>query len=414
MKVLICDDLEDRGQLALDAVKQSGVDADVDLFAGSQLAEELQKLFRRAASCVANPSAFRPENGLLFDKYDVGIFDNNLAQLDFKGARLTAEDVVGYVRAFSDLSYVVSLNKNPDVGFDLRYLIGDFESSADVAVNTEHLANLALWTGNPADAENGFLPWYWPRLAEASARRREQVGFLGGRLGSPLLEILDIPAEEAWLGFLSRHARGSLVAETDLANVAGLVDVFVARNRSIPAKEERKSIAAALAGNEALRTPIARVVAAEIDFWFRRDLLAPQELVVDLPHLLMRMPFLLGIHVGSLDAWNAVLRADSPPFGLDHVLYNQHLAASLYPQQRWTSAPTFFWPQLKADEELSTRFFEADQAQWIDAVFCEDTSLFVLREDEPAEFSAQFDGSWSRRFVRRIAGVNYAPVTFFG
>ena len=45
---------------------------------------------------------------------------------------------------------------------------------------------------------------------------------------------------------------------------------------------------------------IARVVAAYIDRWFRRDVLGPQEALVDLPHLLMRLPFLLGEKAGDL------------------------------------------------------------------------------------------------------------------
>ena len=79
--------------------------------------------------------------------FDIVVLDNNLAALEVSGARQTAESIAGYIRAFTNIPYIVSLNKNPEVDFDLRYLLGDYQTQADVALNTDHLANRALWRG---------------------------------------------------------------------------------------------------------------------------------------------------------------------------------------------------------------------------------------------------------------------------
>ena len=241
---------------------------------------------------------------------DIVIIDNNLADLDIEGARLTAEAVAGFVRAFTNACYVVSLNKNPAVDFDLRYLVGDYQTQTDLALNTQHLSNPALWTGNPQDTEDGFLPWYWPALGSTPEKRREQVKLLGNTLTSSIVETLDFPRKA--VDYLSRHAVGTLTPE---ANVEGLdiqgsapmstvtfEDFFLYSCRSLPAHADRKRLTDQTSdGCESSREIVAKVVAAEVDKWIRRDVLGPQDVLIDVPHLLMRMPFLLGDKVSEIE-----------------------------------------------------------------------------------------------------------------
>ena len=133
---------------------------------------------------------------------DIVVIDNNLAALDIKGARLTAEAVAGFVRAFTTSPYVVSLNKNPEIDFDLRYLVGDYQTHADLALNAGHLSIPALWTGNSRDTEDDFLPWYWPVLSKISKKRREQIEFLETRLELSIVEALEFPRKA--VHYLSR------------------------------------------------------------------------------------------------------------------------------------------------------------------------------------------------------------------
>ena len=52
------------------------------------------------------------------------------------------------------------------------------------------------------------------------------------------------------------------------------------------------------------RAGAARFVAARIGKWLEREVLAPQDVLLDVPHLLQRFPFLMGDSVGDPGAWN--------------------------------------------------------------------------------------------------------------
>ncbi|HET7461454.1 MAG TPA: hypothetical protein VFJ82_09395 [Longimicrobium sp.] len=394
----------------------SGIEA-IPLF-GQDLTDALEQLFDRVNSCISDPGNFEIQESLLFDTVDLGIFDNNLAHLEIKGARLTAESIVGYVRAFTTCPYSISLNKNPDVDFDLRYLIGDYETRADLSLNAEHLENKALWTGNLADAKEGFRPWYWPTLSLVCDRRRAQIEVVEKNLDESIFRVLGFPTDEEALGFLSLHAKGALSPDASVHQTDGhgltlenltFRDIFISRGRSLPASEERGNIAKV--ESPLVRQVIARVVAADVDLWFRRDVAAPQEMLVDVPHLLTRMPFLLGTEVVNPEAWNKAAVAIEPPFGMDSQLYSEHLEKARYQQGVWLATPAFWWPELKRNEVLGDLFFTSSPETWADVVFCEDTSLFVARESEspPTEFPAEFEGAWARRYVAKLGDFKYKP-----
>lgn len=313
LKVLVCDDIRDRGKDTVDKIEKArdrlgnvefGIR--IETLFEEAFSKELKALFAHVEehlptgdngqSCSVSPRDF-----LGFD-CDIAIIDNNLAALDIKGARLTAEAVAGFVRAFTNAHYIVSLNKNPEVDFDLRYLVGDYQTQADLALNVDHLSNPALWTGNPRDTEDGFLPWYWPVLGNVSEKRWKQVQFVRIHLRSPIVETLDFPRRA--VEYLSRHAVGALTPEasaedngiwdpTPLSTVT-FMDFFLHSCRSLPAYADRERLAhQASDTSEISREIVAKIVAAEIDKWLRRDVIGPQDVLVDLPHLLMRMPFLL-------------------------------------------------------------------------------------------------------------------------
>jgi hypothetical protein len=431
MKVLVCDDEEGLGRAIVEAIAEGAPgNLEVSMLVGNGLTEELTRLFQRVQNCLDEPESYRSRNDLAFDEVDLAILDNNLAHLDIKGARLTAESIAGYVRAFTGVPYLVSLNKNPDVDFDLRYLVGDYETRADIALNTHHLENKALWTRNRADSGDGFLPWYWPELRAAPERRRGQIAFMRGRLSDPVFATLALPTNDEALGFLSLHAKGALSPDaqaegseearegTSIGDLS-FRDFFVSRSRSLPTKDEREQLfAAATAGNEAIDLVIRRVVAADLDFWFRRDVVGPQELLVDVPHLLMRMPFLLGEGAADVNAWNRAINELAPPFGLDPALFTTRLEKATFEHDIWITTPAFQWPSLKKDEKLNDLFFSSKQDSWADVVFCEDRSEFCERSPKdgdgaPAEFSSELEGNWGRRHVARVEGYRYKPQSRF-
>lgn len=422
MKILVCDDIQSRCDQAVHKIRE-GADLDPRTLVEGDLTAALTKLFDNVRNWIKDPTSYKPNYDTPFDDVDIVVLDNNLAELKVTGARLTAESIAGYIRAFTRVPYIISLNMNPDVDFDLRYLVGDFSTRADLALNTDHLSNPSLWTGNQADATNGFLPWYWPRLVKVAERRRQQVDFVADNLDKSVIDALGFDKQA--VEFLSLHAQGALspdAASNGEVNKGGTPideitfrDVFIAKDRALPFKEERQSLSEVeTKENASIREIISRVVAADIDLWFRRDVIGPQEPLVDVPHLLMRFPFLLGDKAKEITEWNKTVGAQSAPYLLDKKLYRDHLETTQFKHEFWVPSPCFRWPDLKADERLNEFFFAAKAGEWADVVFCEDRSAFIeLVPQEggilPVEFPAEFEGSWTRRYVSRIEGIRYAP-----
>jgi len=425
MKVLVCDDLQDRCNEIVTTVKQ-GWGGSPDSLAADKLTAQLTVLFKNVSECISKPTQYKGAAGTAFDDADVVILDNNLAHLSVTGTRLTAESIAGYIRAFTAATYVISLNLSPDVDFDLRYLVGDYSTRGDLALNTEHLANPALWTGDLRSATNGFLPWYWPQLSTVADRRRSQIDFVKQQMDKPLLKVLGFDSEA--VSFLSLHAKGALSADAASAEEAErggtpieeltFRDVFIAKDRSLPIKTEREDLSKAeRSGTQAIREIIARVVAADMDLWFRRDVIAPQEALVDIPHLLTRLPFLLGDRAHDIKEWNRAIQTKQAPYGIKKTLYDEYLAGASFEHDIWVPSPCFWWPKLKSNEKLNGLFFEAKAGEWADVVFCEDRSAFVERDpksgEPPIEFPAEFEGAWERRYVARVGKYKYSPRSRF-
>ena len=437
LKVLVCDDIRKRCEDTVaeinkvrDKLIRAGIDIQIQKLFEKELSKEIKKLFEHVKKQLPSVDTeqfenFGPFNHSKFD-CDIVIIDNNLAALEIEGARLTAEAVAGFVRAFTGARYIVSLNKNPEVDFDLRYLIGDYQTQADLALNADHLSNLALWTGNPKDTKDEFLPWYWPALNYVSKRRLEQITLAKKYMSSAIFDTLSFRSQA--VDYLSRHAIGALSSEvSDSINGESgdrsveritFVEFFRDSCRSLPVREERKKIAeVAVAGNGNAVEIVARVVSAEIDKWIRRDVLGPQDVLVDIPHLLMRMPFVLGGDVSDIAQWDQALTVAEPPFGMDREIYESHVSDTMFKYSVWVDSPCFWWPDLKNNEALNDLFFVAG-VEWPDAVFCEDISLFRrLTQDgedsEPMEFAAEFEGSWNRRHVAKLPDCKYAPRSRF-
>ena len=405
MRILICDDKPSQCERTRKAIDSRG---DVEELAGSRLKNGLTSLFGNVSG-VLNGSATTDKRleSTDFDGFDLIIVDNNLTGLELDGARLTAETIIGYLRAFTDVPYIVSLNKNLHVDFDLRHLFGDYQSLADLALNTEHLSNGRLWDGNAGD---GFAPWYWPRVADAAARRREQIDFIAKNFDRPVWKALGFPAEAD--DYLSLRAKSPLSSTGKEVREASF-EVFFDASWALPPAEIMKL--KELAGDEvdfALKA-VHQISAYEVDRWLRRDVLGTQDVLIDLPHLVAQMPFLLGEHASDLDCWNEVVTGEEPPFGLDEAMFEKYLRQARFSRSMWVPGPCFWWPRLKSDDALTKCFFAAD-GDWPDVVFCEDVSRFVPIAGEgdpssPKEFEAEIEGSWARRYIAYVGENSYSP-----
>ncbi|MCY3838053.1 MAG: hypothetical protein OXH09_05290 [Gammaproteobacteria bacterium] len=405
MRILVCDDKPSQCDRTMQAIGERG---EVTPLAGVGMKEALKGLFEGISQLLnGNGKSDQWECPAEFRDYDVAIVDNDLTVLELEGARLTAETIIGYLRAFTEIPYIVSLNKNLHVDFDLRYLFGDYQSLADLALNTKHLRNGRLWE---AEATEEFSPWYWPRLAEAADRRREQVRFLESRFEEPVWKAMGFPVEAE--EYLSLRAKSPL-SSTGLDAREASFAVFFEGSRTLPPSEIEKLKDLALKKADFARKAVRRITAYEVDRWLRRDVLGTQDVLIDLAHLVAQMPFLLGGKAGDLGCWNEVIACRERPFGLDGPLFEAHLEPARFEHWMWVPGPCFWWPALKANEVLTERFFEAE-GDWPDAVFCEDASRFVsVTVDADAEslkeFQAEIEGSWARRYIVEAGEYLYSP-----
>lgn len=401
MKILICDDKLKQAKEAKQIIASQ--DDNVESLGGDDLKQALSSFFLNSVSGVLDDKVGA---GSEFDGYDILIVDNNLSELQLSGARLTAETIIGYLRAFTNTPYIVSLNKNPHVDFDLRYLFGDYQSLADLALRTEHLSNRRLWDGK---TEGEFAPWYWPRFADAADRRRKQIEFIEENFGTSVWDALDFPIEAE--EYLSLRAKSPLASNNNNVREASF-KVFFDSSRVLPLAEKERLEELAAEQVDIAKRAIYHISAYEVDRWLRRDVLGAQDVLIDLPHLLAQMPFLLGNDAEKLDCWNGVLAAKEPPFGLDEQLFEDHLTSpARFGHDMWVPGPCFWWPRLKSDPALTELFFDAI-GNWPDAVFCEDVSRFVSIKDaekRPEEFEAEIEGSWIRRYIVNLRDYSYSP-----
>ncbi len=422
MKVLVCDDFEERGQRILERVANiQGDDIDTEGIFGDDLKNEIDRLYDGVRSLIGEESErpkpeldSRTSIGVGVPCADIVILDNDLTALATDGAAITADWIATYVRGFWDVAYVVSLNKNREVDFDLRYLLGDPDSPADLALNEDHLGNVGLWRGCAMGCTDPFLPWYWPALRQVAQDRRAQIEFVKTHFTESILQALSFPRE--CLEFLSRHAKGrfSSTAYDD----GGLYEVtferfFIDSCTSVSAQQKRK-VLAGIASAEAMDV-VARIVAAELEKWIRRYVVTPQDVLIDLPHLIARMPFVMGSRSDDIAAWNTCLRATEAPYGLDEEIYTTHLLSAAFASDIWTKSACFWWPLLKSSRELNELFFDKN-VQWAAGAFFEDTSSFsTLRKGQGGakEFVGEFEGSWRRRYVMHLENRNYVPPSQF-
>lgn len=400
MNILICDDKPEQAERTKREIASRG---SVEILSDERLKQALSSFLGSVSSIFDGTAVTDSE----FDGYDVLIVDNNLTELQLEGARLTAETIIGYLRAFTDTTYIISLNKNPHVDFDLRYLFGDYQSLADLALNTGHLSNLRLWGEN---SEGDFAPWYWPRIGDAVERRRQQIVFVEKSLERPVWEALGFPDEAEKYLSLRAKSRFSTSEERSMWKVT--FEDFFKSSWILPPSEIDELKKLSDKKDDFAKKAICKISAYEVDRWLRRDVLGTQDVLIDLPHLIAQMPFLLGGKANDLDNWNAVSDYEEPAFGLDERLFQTHLMPAKFSYNMWVPGPCFWWPSLKSDEALTELFFVAESDGWPDAVFCEDVSRFVGVtgvENPPQEFEAEIDGSWIRRYVAYLHGKSYSP-----
>lgn len=351
-----------------------------------EIAEGIKVLLRRRHA--AREKADPPADGCLFDGIDILVVDYDLLHVDEDNARYTGEGVARLARLFADCAVVVVLNQFPEAQFDLS-LRGHLESHADLNLDVELLGTDGLWRPRPWQ---GFRPWSWQVLGDAVDRQRLRTETVANCLDARIVEVLGMTVEDA--------ARLSDSAFGFLAPSAGDFDALAAQTfRMFVERTSDGRDAGALL--DVKPNSAAGFAAARIAKWLEREVLGPQDVLVDIPHLLQRYPFLLSGDVTDVDAWNAAIE--------DEDALRQRLPDDVwFEAPGWLSRPAVWWRRLETNADIRKQRLEFDFSLVPDVAFLEDVSIFCPL-DQAQDFRAGFHNSFDRRFAKVVDGIRYAP-----
>ena len=335
---------------------------------------------------------------------DTGILiaDNDLFALP-RLNDLSAETVASRVSVYTDCACIVVLNLNPDLDFDLT-LLGHPESKADLHINDRFIGDAGLWQQCPK--EGGiFRPWHWPFLLSTADSYRSRAAELGRLLKStdrdrPILDFLGIA--EISERRLSRMARAFL-HPTKRAEETSFMDFVNGNTRAVNERDGERMAACKDV------TKIARVGARRISKWLAQYVAGPQDVLIDFPHLVEKMPFLVPSDQQECpEAWNSCAKlADAP------VEWVEDSGIKRFESQDWFDRPAFFTTGMESESNMR-RLLQARGTNPLGLVFCEDASAFHGAE-VCEQFVAAYGSMSDRRFVRwRADGggdVRYGPLS---
>lgn len=318
-----------------------------------------------------------------FDRAAILFVDYRL--IDLKLAGFFTGEVVAYLaRCFSRCGFIVGVNQFGDKTFDLS-LCGHPESFADLNIGAEDIENPGLWK----NGWSGFRPWYWPLLPYAYNSLEQRVAELTD-LDASIFDFLGLTSEQ-----VATLPRGVLEFLTK-GNVADAQKTtfreFVTQSGSGLARKEKTT-------DEFQR----RVAATRLGKWLDRYLLGGQNTLVDAPHLVTRFPSLLNnaTEIRTLDATAQLVPARELPLKLDLIAKYQ------FGKTEWLSRPAWFWEALKDDPVIS-EVASPWKREDFPFRFCEDISRFQA-PDDCKEFVANLPSPFTRRYVKRLDGVEYIP-----
>lgn len=360
IQVLLCDDrreeVEDwlgdiRGAVGSDGVTALGVEEFKEAIAALEQ--------RRATAFVGEEwSGSHP-----FDSVDVLVLDYDLTLLE-EGRFITGEAIAYLARCFSLCGLIIGMNQFK-AGFDLS-LAGHPESYADVNIRSSQIGNPGLWSSR----RSGFRPWSWPQLVEELGAFRDRCSSLEGCLDQPILEHLGLTSIEA---SLPRSVLEFL--EGDQSPVQTTFRDFVATSDHGARLPEPLPDAMT-----------ARVAAARVASWFAQTLLPMQEVVIDAPHLVMRIPAL------APTATDPDMKALTQLYTELSLPSLEIASAARIGAPMWTGRQCWYWAN--ASETSATLPVAATS----DLVFCEDMSRFFPRA-AARPFVAELPSAYRRRFV---------------
>jgi hypothetical protein len=405
VKVLICDDREDRREHwkeDLDGLIPDGWEIELlteEDEGQRDLDHELGVL--RARQLLPRPKEdqppsseerYDPDSTCRFDETSVLIVDYDLIRFGQPG--LTGETVTYLARCFSKCKVIVGVNVTGQANsFDLT-LVDHLDSFADLNIGSDQLKTPILWDRD----REALSPWAWPSLvillkqheecvatveANPKAKVRETLGLAGLTLPRKITQPIEA-AEEEDPDFECFARESSLGLHGDDLPWEGTV---------------------------------ARVGASRARKWLQHLLLPAQDILVDAPHLAQRNPLLLR------EADPASLSREDFEATADRSEGASALAAELerhrLPSSPWLDRPVWHWAAVNSDDDLPGVASPWDRPE-VEFFFCEDVARFLpanltrpfVVDDVPTSYSVRYVAKPNEPAVTGIVGEGLAGVKY--
>lgn len=372
----------------------------ITAFDVEEISDELHVLHERRKAFLRTDEN-EPDKPSKLDATHLLIVDNDLFDLpDFND--FSAEMVATRAGVYTDCGSIVVLNLNPDLDFDLT-LLNSPDSKADLHVNDKFVADAGLWEQCPKEGGT-FRPWHWPLLLTEAQRHKTRVDALyrmlrEGDSNQPILDYLGFPEEAKRR--LSRFARAFLHPLRNDTDRVSFPEFVHENARAVSLKDgemitERNDI-----------RKVARIGARRIYKWLAGLVLGPQDVLVDFPHLIEKLPFLVPPdHLTSLDYWNSCASMHDAPVNL----VTDELSVTAFQVPDWSDRP-MFWSHDFERNDILERVLSAADPNPERFVFCEDSSAFH-RSNLCHRFVAAHNTASDDRFARwlnEVEDVRFGP-----
>lgn len=313
----------------------------------------------------------------LIDRADVLLVDYDLMQV-YEQSYLTGEVVAYLARCYSDCGLIIGMNQFGDNSFDLT-LARESQSYADFNIGSKQVSQPGLWDV----AEAGFRPWRWPNIDDAVADMRRRAREVGDALDTPIVEYLGLKDVETFPREITEFIK---VTGTQIGAVT-FRDFVTSSGNGLRRKDK--------ADDQAL----ARIAAARISKWLEDFVLPAQDVLVDAPHLVGRLPEVMTGNISRLETWNKTTGTDLKTLGIRV----DGLKAFQFSARSWLSRPAWLWRDLQNATAMQT-LRSSRKGEVPDYVFCEDISRFVPRK-QAREFVAEVPSAFNRRYISNPSTV---------
>ena len=385
--VLICDDDTDICSLWVETVRSVAPPEHYEVLeppSRSALQDAIQEVFARQSALL--DGNVREQARCMFDGADVLILDYDLLHIDERHARHTGESLARLVRLCTTAGVVVVVNQF-GTHFDLS-LRGHLSSHADLNLRAELLGSPGLWTDPPWD---GFRPWHWQTLHRAVETQKARQQLVAEHFDEAIIDVLGMREEDLLgltdtaVGFIAPKAR----------------DWEGARTRTF--KSFAESIGNGKCTSDLLKLDKAaayRFAASRIGKWLERRVLGPQNVLIDLPHLIQRFPFLLEDDLANPAIWTAAV------CGGEEV--KRRIPEGCWFEPAGLSRPAVWSARLEEHKGIRERRASFDYSRVPPLVFLEDMSAFGKLQ-EATQFRAGHHNVYDRRFAQCVTGKTYAP-----